>query len=34
MERVNGEIGTLSDWYEPYMILSHCAINDFVPHLI
>ena len=20
--------------YEPYMILSHCAINDFVPHLI
>ena len=21
-------------WYEPYMILSHCAINDFVPHLI
>ena len=20
--------------YEPYMILSHCDINDFVPHLI
>ena len=31
---VKGKVGDYEMEYEPYMILSNCAINDFVQNMI